>query len=185
MLREAKFSHLNKNRLIVIFLIIAATIHGGCMRTSQLELSRQQYLGKPRKELVHPNGLRLRIAEGLPVEQDSDSFSIEPQDEAEKRVRGSARVYVGFRTGQTPPLLGEPPANDFPLEQRLGERIIHYRETGEDSGGSGGKDYEFVAWEAVADGYIFYDKGYQQKYGQKDFRLCWHVIEGTSYEPQR
>lgn len=153
---------------------------------SSLENSQMKYADYTRKEVSHPNGLVLRVAEPLPVEQRPNGFYVLPHTPEEMRVRGSAGVSVNLHTDGTQPQgeWAESPEWSYPegewSVQRIGNRVIHYREDEYDSGGSGGTEFKFRAWEATPGGYVTYYQRYQQKYGTRNSTLCWHIIEGTS-----
>lgn len=165
---------------------LALILQAGCASSSSIEKSQMKYADYARKELRHENGLMLRIADPLPVEQTPNGFRVLPHKPEELRVRGSAGVSVSLGEGEAQPqgAWAESPEWTYPegewSEQRIGSRVIHYREDKYDSGGSGGDEIKFRAWETVPNGHITYFRRYQRKYGARDFTLCWHVIEGTS-----
>lgn len=137
-----------------------------CARQSQPAQEEQRT-----KDVIHPNGLKVRLAESLKVTEVSDGFEIKPQGSDSRRY--PVEVTVSFHSGQ------EKPEGAWPKEKRIGDRIIKYRESREEAGGASGDQMlmSLVAWEANPAGYIFYT--YTTPEPEPYVNLGWRIIENT------
>jgi hypothetical protein len=123
------------------------------------------------KEVTHPNGLKVRLAESLTVEEVYNGFEIKPHGSESRRypVEITVRLYSGQQK----------PSGEWPKEKRIGERIIKYRESRADAGGASGDQtiISLEAWEEVPSAYIFYT--YTSPEPEEDANLGWRIIENT------
>lgn len=124
------------------------------------------------REVVHPNGLSVRLPDSLTTSETDDGFLIVPPGDANAYSRYPLEINVTLHRGE------EQPDGSWAEQRRIESRVVHYR-VEENEGGSGGSEYGLYAWESVPGGYIKYQQWAQAEMSRPDFKLAWQVIEGT------
>jgi len=141
-----------------------------------------RYKDMPKKEWRHLNGLVLRVAEILPVEQTEDGFRVYTENLGTSVSVRSLEVKA----------LNSSEKNESSEQtekiQRIGDREISYEEKIEELGGNGGRAYHKFSAREYFDSTPKSDKEIYVSYHQSslsaslEFELAWHVVEGTSYK---
>jgi len=149
-------------------------------------LKENKYKNISQKKWRHPNGLVLRVAEILPVEQTKDGFDVYPENIGEPKHSG---VSVSLREVEARDGFEKTiQVSEAEEIERIGNRKIYYEQKVEELGGNGGRSkYEFSASELFdsrqnPDKKIFVRYFQTTLAGSLGFQLSWHVVEGTSYE---
>lgn len=144
--------------------------------SSSTERSGDRYANTSMREVIHINGLKLRVADSLLVEQTASGFLVRTPETIDTRAANEVRVslHTGVR---------QPDGNEF-NEHRINNRTVYYHVMS-DTVGSGGTEFWLDAWEVRSGGYISYEHSRQGGGAtEPDYDLCWHVIEGTSVRQQ-
>jgi len=123
----------------------------------------------------HPNGLVVGVPEKFVARQTEIGYTIEPEGNANSKARYPIEIQVWLVKGQN---VAQVPSLKT---RRVGEKDVFYK-VEKSTGGSGGEQYFFTAYEPVPNGYILYSQGKQSDSGEPDFDLCWSVIRATRYE---
>lgn len=136
--------------------------------SSHVQKRVNPYANSRLKEVTHPNGLVLRLPEEMTVTHTAVGFSIVPPSS-----RGMSEMTVSLDTSE------QPPPGDWPRQQQIETRQVRYRIDRTEGSGSGGDQYEIMAWEATAGNYIFYRQGDHAEFGEPTFDLFWFIVENT------
>lgn len=105
------------------------------------------------------------------VQETADGFRVFSASGDRRRVSIEASVEL--------PASDRAPAGAFPEEKVLNGRHLHYR-IEESEGGSGGTQYDLVAWEKTSVGYLRYRQGdVVEEPAKPRFDVLWRVVEGT------
>jgi hypothetical protein len=151
-----------------LYLFMAVFIVNCSQRVQQFKSSQED---QRTKEVIHSNGLKVRLAESLNVEELPDGFKIMPQGSESRRY--PVQVLVRLYSGQ------QKPEGEWPKERQIGSRIIKYRESKSEAGGASGDQLILTleAWESNPAGHIFYI--YTSPDSEQDVSLGWRIIENT------
>lgn len=120
------------------------------------------------EKLDHPGGLRAELPDGYRAEQRPQGYRFSSPENT-RLVR-----WIEITETVTPPHI-------VPSGETVVERSSHHiLETM--GGGSGGTEYQLIAWKAAGDRFITVTAIEQTEWGTPDFAAAWAVLKRSSFE---
>lgn len=120
------------------------------------------------EKLDHPGGLRAELPAGYRAEQRLEGYRFSPPENT-RLVR-----WIEITETVTPPHV-------VPSGETVVERSSHHilEAIG---GGSGGTEYQLIAWKAAGDRFITVNAIEQTEWGTPDFAIAWAVLKRSRFE---
>lgn len=118
----------------------------------------------------HPNGLVLELPAELSVVTIDDGFWIRPADFEDRRAYDRTRIRLVGRAGL--------PLGEWPQRRELGDVAYRYR-TESVGGGSGGEEWELIAYAEAGDRFILCVHHTQVELAEPDFEPAWRMLAGV------